>query len=198
MRDFDVERRKREEADRSFTIAGEKFVFRAAVAPESILGWSEFSSVGDKEQAALNAANANLNAAQTRLDRMLPDAEDRPAQEDRVAELAATVAERTEALAAVARSESDWLAVIDQTVVAIIEPDYSGLWEKVRDPQLPHPISLGDLQELLEWLLAQVTGRPTGLPSASSPTDDSTGISSTDESSSTAAPAEPAASTSAS
>lgn len=188
-KDFDVERKKREDADRSFKIGGEQFVYRAAVAPESILSWSEFASAGDLEQAALNATQARLNAAQGQLDRMDDNAEGRTEQEDRVANLAAELAERTEALAHVARSESDWLAVIDQTVLAIIEPGYDETWKEVRNPDLAHPLSLGDLQELLEYLMEQVTQRPTGQPSDSSPPAGSTSTSSTGASSSTEAPA---------
>jgi hypothetical protein len=189
MKDFDVERRKREEADRTFVIGGETFAYRAAVAPESILSWSEFASVGDKEQAAVAAAQAQLKVAQAQLDRIGDDENPNRAQyEDSVAELAAKVAEKTEALAQVARSESDWLTVIDDTVLAIIEPAYGDAWTSVRNPENSHPLSLGDLQGLLEWLMEQVTGRPTGPPSDSSPPAGSTATTSTDESSSTEDP----------
>lgn len=41
MHDFDVERKKREERDRSFKIGGEEFVYKPAVAPEVLLKWSQ-------------------------------------------------------------------------------------------------------------------------------------------------------------
>lgn len=41
MKDFDEARRIREQKDRSFVLSGQTFTYRAAVAPEAILAWSD-------------------------------------------------------------------------------------------------------------------------------------------------------------
>lgn len=191
MKDFDVARREREEADRSFTIGGETFVYRPAVAPEAIMAWTEFAGGADKEQAFLRAAQANLDAAQAQM-KASEAANADAAELARVsADIAAKTAAVAEAAAAVeekARDDNEWLSVVDETITAIIEPQYHDTWRKVRDPDLAHPLSLGDLQEVMEWLVEQVVSRPTGKPSDSSPSVDGTETVSTDDSSSTVLP----------
>lgn len=209
MRDFDEARREREQADRSFTIGGQQFVFRAAVAPEAIMAWTEYGNRGNKEKAALAAASARLAAAEAHLaalstpqqgaspspEQVAALAEQQGIGPTRIAELAAAAATAQEAVEATVRPEAEWLSLIDSTVVAIIEPDYAETWAAVRDPNLPHPLSLGDLQELLEWLVEQVVGRPTGRPSDSSAGLDANGTVSTVVSSSPETPTEPVVST---
>lgn len=134
MKDFDTARRKREQADRTFKIAGSEFRFRAAVAPEAILGWSQMTAGADV-------------------------------------------------------SEAEWLTIIDETITAMLEPEFAKEWERIRDPELAHPLNLSDLQDVLQWLIEQVVGRPTGPPSDSSTSDGDTGTQLTVVSSS---PAEPA------
>lgn len=194
MKDFDEARKAREEADRSFRIGGENFVYRAAVAPESLLAWSEFSSVGDKEAADLNAARAALAAVRAQRPADLADdatdeaklqyASDMQRHEQKVAEFTERVAEKQAKLTEVTKSEHEWLEIIDETVMTAIEPEYHDAWRKVRNVDMAHPINLADLQELLQWLMEQVTSRPTGEPSGSSPSPVTTGTSSTDGSSS--------------
>lgn len=176
-KDFDVARKAREDADRSFIIGGETFVYRPAVAPEAIMSWTEFAGGADNEQAQLRAAQANLAAAHAQLAAANAANAD-PAEVARVsAEIAVKTAEVATATAAVqekTRSDTEWLSVIDETITAILEPSYHDTWEKVRNPELAHPLSLGDLQDLMEWLVDEVVSRPTGKPSASSPSDGAT------------------------
>lgn len=79
---------------------------------------------------------------------------------------------------------SEVLETIDLLVTDFIEPGddavarYQAL--RARDDD---PVTLEDLQELVEWLVSEQTGRPTGLPSGSTPSapppaDGSTGDSS--------------------
>ena len=184
MRDFDVERQKRVDQDRSFRIGGETFQYRAAVAPETILSWSAFASHSDKEDAALAAAQTALAAANAKNEEAVRQGADPEFSDVHMAELAARVADAQVKVEEKARTDQEWLTALDDTVLAIIEPEYAEQWHAVRRPDLPHPLSLADINSLVEWLVPEVVGRPTGSPSASSPSDGRTGTSSTDDSSS--------------
>lgn len=194
MQDFDIARKAREDADRTFRIGGKEFTYRPAVAPEAIMQWTEFAGGADKEQADLRAAQANLQAAYAQ-QRAANAASADEAELARVAADIATksadVAVKTAEVEAKARSDSEWLAVIDETITAILEPNNHEQWREVRNPDLPHPLSLGDLQTLMEWLVGQVVNRPTGEPSGSSPSPATTETASTVDSSSPEEPASP-------
>lgn len=194
MKDFDVARREREQADRSFQIGGKQFKYRPAVAPEAIMSWSDFAGGADQEQAQLRAAQANLAASHASLRAAEATSADAGELSRIAADIAAKTAEVAVATAAVeakTRSDNEWLGVIDQTIEAILEPEYHDAWKEVRAPDLAHPLSLGDLQDLMEWLVEQVVNRPTGKPSDSSPSDGTTETESTGASSSPEAPASP-------
>lgn len=115
VKDFDEARREREERDRSFTIGGEEFIRRVAVAPERILTWNK-ATAGD-----------------------------------------------------ITPTEEEWLALYDETILAMIEPGQEEKWAKVRDPELPNPLTTGDLTALVRWLFESMVDRPTGQSSDSSP-----------------------------
>lgn len=178
MKDFDSDRIKREEADRSFQIGGEKFVHRASVAPEAILSWSEAARAGEQERARLTAAQMRLEAANKM------DLEPRE-----VAVFENKVADALEAVASTGTGEAEWIDLLDQTVVSIIEPDFAAAWHEVRSPEAKHPLNIEDLQALMEWLVGQVVSRPTGQASDSLPSGAHNGTSSTDDSLEPAAPA---------
>lgn len=171
MKDFDVDRQKREVADRSFKIGGKEFVYRAAVAPEAILAWSEAASAGDESRSRLQAASMRLEAAQKA---ELPTKE--------IGEYEMKLADALEASAGAGTGEGDFIRLLDETVSAIIEPEYQDAWRAVRSPDALHPLNIEDLQGLMEYLVAEVVGRPTGPPSDSSPSGARNGESSTDES----------------
>lgn len=171
MQDFDVDRKKREEADRSFKIGGEMFVYRAAVAPEAILAWSEAASAGDESRSRLQAAQMRLAAAEKA---ELPPKE--------VATFEMKVADALEANAGANTGEGEFIRLLDDTVSAIIEPEYEQQWRAVRSPGAVHPLNIEDLQSLMEYLVAAVVGRPTGAPSDSLPLDALKEVSSTDDS----------------
>lgn len=78
-----------------------------------------------------------------------------------------------------ADSEADWLKILDETVVAMLEPGQEDKWRKVRDPEAENPITQLDLSALMRWLIEVTTGRPTGQPSDSSSGSDGSGTSST-------------------
>jgi hypothetical protein len=94
------------------------------------------------------------------------------------------------------------VAILDEVIVECLEPEQPGVngegpvpaataWTRVRKPEVPpeNPITLGDMTDLIRWLMEKTTSRPTGQPSGSSPTDGSTAASSTDASASPAAAA---------
>lgn len=175
MKNFDTARKEREEADRSFLIGGREFRYRAAVAPESILKWTQFANAGDSENNILLIAQNRLESAK---------AIDPPYPPSEIAKLESKVMDALEAANATRKTEEQWLGLIDDTVLSIIEPDYVDDWNAVRDPNVVHPLNLQDLQDLIEWLVSQVVGRPTTPPSDSSPSPSTPETSSTDDSSS--------------
>lgn len=79
---------------------------------------------------------------------------------------------------------SDWLTILDETIVAMLEPGEEDLWKKVRDPNAANPLTQIDLTALIRWLIEVTAGRPTGPPSNSSDGRPSTETRSTDGSSS--------------
>lgn len=83
---------------------------------------------------------------------------------------------------------SEVLVTIDQLVHEMIEPadDAHARYDALRQRD-EDPVTLEDLQELIEWLIAEQTGRPTGQPSGSTPSAVTTPTGSTESSSSPAA-----------
>lgn len=68
------------------------------------------------------------------------------------------------------------LSVIDELVMAFVEPedDASGRWTRLRERDAD-PVTLQDLQQLVEWLVEGQTGRPTVPPSPSTPPPEKAG-----------------------
>lgn len=182
MKNFDTARKEREDADRSFLIGGKEFRFRAAVAPESILKWTQFANSGDAENNTLLIAQSRLESAK---------AVDPPYPPSEIAKLESKVMDALEAANAKQKTEEQWIGLIDDTILSIIEPDYVDDWHSVRSIDAQHPLNLQDLQDLITWLVEQVVGRPTTQSSVSTPSETSPGTSSTDGSSSPEAQASP-------
>jgi hypothetical protein len=85
------------------------------------------------------------------------------------------------------------LEVFDSTIVRFLDPiDRSpDRWEELRARHEPEPdseeevdVTLGDMRDLLEWLIAQQANRPTRAPSSSGNGRETTGQNSTGRSSS--------------
>lgn len=83
----------------------------------------------------------------------------------------------------VALGEREWLKLYDATILGLLESGQEEKWAAVRAPGVALPINLADLSTLMEWLLAEQSGRPTERPSDSTQTDGPTGTESTDTSS---------------
>jgi hypothetical protein len=133
-KDFDTDRIHRAERDRSFTIGGETFTYRASIPPEDLAEWNEAVS-GEKELG-----------------------------------------------------ERGWITLYDDTILRLLEPGQDEKWRAARSDETL-PLNLGDMRGLMEWLLAEQSGRPTGQSSASTNGGGTTGTSSTEPSSSEQAPA---------
>lgn len=59
------------------------------------------------------------------------------------------------------------IAIIDETVLGLLDPGQEDAWYEVRDPNISNPLTHNDLHALIEGLLAVVTDRPIGPPSDS-------------------------------
>lgn len=84
--------------------------------------------------------------------------------------------------------EEGWLDLYDETVLAILSTGQQEKWASVRDPLAEHPLNIGDLRAILQWLIVEATKHPTGGPSGSSTGTERTGPESKGGSSSPVAP----------
>lgn len=83
-------------------------------------------------------------------------------------------------------TETEWLELFDETTLAILDPGQQEKWERVRAVGGDHPLNIGDMRAVIQFLIEEATGRPTGPPAGSSPGGDSTETGSRGESSSPA------------
>ena len=80
---------------------------------------------------------------------------------------------------------SEMLKVIDQTILAFVEENGHERWRKLRERE-DDPVTLADMNALINWLVEDQTGRPTQQPAPSSGGLGSSGTPSTGVSSSRA------------
>ncbi len=80
------------------------------------------------------------------------------------------------------------MEIIDGMFLTLIEKDddAEARYRAVRE-QEDDPLSIDDIREMIDWMVEESSGRPTGSPSVSTGGREPTGTSSTDESSSLAA-----------
>jgi hypothetical protein len=71
-------------------------------------------------------------------------------------------------------------------VYAFVEPEYHPKLDALLSVDNPHPVTISDLNTLVQWLIRETTGRPTTAPSPSTAGRETpqTGTPSTDSSSS--------------
>jgi hypothetical protein len=194
VKDFDKDRVDRTQRDRTFKIGGETFTYRSSVAPEAIQGWTTFTSMTERAEAHMNAARAKLAALDAtalvpeRAKTLAEDPAQEAAHQQERASLTGEIAVRADELGD-AQKDSDVINLIDETIRAMIVPADHDKWAKVRGSDAEEPVSIADLQAVLEWLIESVVNRPTGRPSGSSEQLSSNGTQSTGDSSS---PVEPA------
>ena len=180
MKDFDADRRKREEKDRSFKIGGETFTYRVAVPPEDLVDWSamvggEFTLKDDAGKPVVGPLTPARDA-------------DGELKYDRAGTLVLLPGEPVSTL-----TEKEALEIYEQTIQAFLEPGQEEKWARVRAHDAAHPLNLADMSALVRWLFEEHSGRPTGPSSgstASTPGDanEQSGTNSTGDSRSVAAP----------
>lgn len=164
VKDFDVAREARR-AGQAFRIGGEEFQMRA-VRPEVLLAYQDFEEKPPPE--LVEARKAVLRASLTH-----PSDNGERSAEAQLAIMDADPLEEAFEQATNARL----LPRLDEIVVNLTEPAddaharYKALREREKDP-----ITLGDLQSLVGWLLGTqaqalevAAGRPTSPPSPSTP-----------------------------
>lgn len=80
-------------------------------------------------------------------------------------------------------SQREQLDVYDATIKTFLEPADHEKWDRVREAADP-PLSLKDIDDLVDWLFEEQAGRPTLQPSGSSPGSEGggTGTNSTESS----------------
>lgn len=64
--------------------------------------------------------------------------------------------------------EVEAIRIIDETVLAFLDPGQEGKWLLARDPDSANPLTADDIIELIKWLVTEQSGRPTSPPSDSS------------------------------
>jgi hypothetical protein len=89
-------------------------------------------------------------------------------------------------------SNAEFVEITDETVKAMLEPEFHETWERVRRVANP-ALSLKDISDVIEYAMEVQAGRPTGQSSDSSTGSEETtpGIRSTDDSSSRVVEASP-------
>ena len=65
----------------------------------------------------------------------------------------------------------------------LLEPESAERWAEARNPELPNPVTIRDMIDVVVWLAEVTAGRPTEPSSESSESSTSPGTPSTDASS---------------
>lgn len=61
----------------------------------------------------------------------------------------------------------EFLDVIDETVIAFLEPGQEEKWRAARSGASENPLNISDIIEVIQWLFEEQVGRPTGRSSES-------------------------------
>lgn len=61
----------------------------------------------------------------------------------------------------------EFLAVVDETVTAFLEPGQDEKWQHIRQLGGDNPVNIQDIVDLIAWLFEEQVGRPTGPSPAS-------------------------------
>ena len=147
---FEARRAAREQADRSFELAGEKLVYRASVAPEVGMRLEEMRQ---RVRAQLETLRAALDAA-----------EKAPEQNGGEPDLTPVAA----VLDGMDVSDADMLQIGDETVLACLDPASHEAWARLRSNDAAQPLIFDEVFEIADYLLGKVAGIPTDAPADSS------------------------------
>jgi hypothetical protein len=166
---FEARRAAREQADRSFPLAGETLSYRPSVAPE----------VGMRLERMRQQVRGQMERLKAAADKA-EQASSNGGAEAAVDELAA-------ALDNLEVSDTDMLQIGDETVLACLTPESAEAWARLRSPGAPQPLTFDEVFEFADYLLGRVAGIPTSAPADSSAGRTETASKSTAASSSPAA-----------
>lgn len=149
---IEAARQAREEADRTFQLAGETFKFRKAVAPEVVFRFRSSQRMSFEDQKTEWEWAAKLRAAQDM----------NGGGEEAIARL---IVERPEPR----QTDEELLATADATIIGMLEPESHEAWARLRSEDNPHPLTYDECFDVLHYLIGAVAEIPTGAPSGSSP-----------------------------
>lgn len=65
-------------------------------------------------------------------------------------------------------SAQDAVAIMDRTLLAFLIPEDHASFNEMRSEEAENEVTVDDLADLVRWLIAENTGRPTSKPSPSS------------------------------
>ena len=60
-----------------------------------------------------------------------------------------------------APTNSDMVAAADRLIESWLEPDCRDAWRRAREPEQAIPVNIVDMQELISYMIAVMSGRPT-------------------------------------
>ncbi len=173
MKNFDTERQKRVDQDRSFQINGQTFTHKPAVAPEALTEWS--AMVGGEYVERDADGKAVLSESTPARDRdghlIIRGGRLVPLEVDGKSGEMVLQGGEIQMLPGQPISnltEEKALEIYEHTILAFLEPGQEEQWQSARSPQSANPINLNDLTELITWLFEETSGRPTGPSSSSS------------------------------
>lgn len=150
LKDFERRRAEREQADRTFTLAGVTLTHKPSVAPE----------VGSRlERMRRRVARQGLEAQEklAELQKRLAALKEGDTLEVGDLELTDEVVD-----------DEGMILAADETILACLEPGSHAGWAQLRAPDAPHPLNLEDLMSFCDYLLGRVTGVPTVASAGSS------------------------------
>lgn len=177
-KNFDTDRAARLGRDRSFTINGHEFTHRPAVAPEDVREWSamvggEHVLTDDNGRPVLSEPTPARDGDGNLIVRggVLADLDQSDGPSVKVLRNAEVTMLPGGPISTL--TEDDAIKILDNTVLAFLEPGQEEQWKEARDqvegkPKSENPINLDDLRALVRWLFEETAARPTGPSSGSS------------------------------
>lgn len=147
---FEERRTARQQAERSFDIAGVTLTFRAAVAPE----------VGMRLEGMRQEVRAQLERLRTAADEVDKAREKNGAEVD--------LSPLEQAVDAMTVTDAAMLQIGDETVIACLTEKSKQGWAELRSETAEQPLTFDEVFEIADYLLGRVAGIPTSGPADSS------------------------------
>ena len=148
---FEARRIAREQADRTFVLAGETFRFRPTITPEVVFRFRDSQQSMYEDLDKIRRWGAEVEAARAK-------------NGDGAADLEQLVGAMPEPR----MSDDDLIQIADETILACLEPASHEAWAKLRSPENLQPVTYNEVFEIVGYLLGRVTEIPTVAPTGSS------------------------------